>query len=343
MLELTEDWEYDAVGGLTLGADPVALAMLHAAAAQGRELDAFVVRKAGKAHGMQRRIEGPDVKGRRVLALDDTSTTGGSVLTAVEALREAGAEVVGVAVHRGPRHRRPASASPRPGWSTAGPTTPRTWACEPAGVAYLEAARSAVGLLARPEVADAWGRPSALAGMTVGALAVHLASEVLLVQNAWRDPARWSHDEPIPLLEHYRSSAWVTGGPDHEANVGIRESAEQAAVAGATPRCWPTCASRWPTSRGSARAPEQPAAVQMSWWEWSLSWEDFLVTRMMEIIVHSDDLAVSLDVEPPELPGAVLEPVLSLLVGVATLRHGQAAVVRALSRAERAPASIAAF
>ena len=96
LLELTKDWEYDAVGGLTLGADPVALAMLHAAAAQGRELDAFVVRKAEKAHGMQRRIEGPDVEGRRVLALDDTSTTGGSVLTAVEALREAGAEVVGV-------------------------------------------------------------------------------------------------------------------------------------------------------------------------------------------------------------------------------------------------------
>ena len=97
LLDLTEDWEYDAVGGLTLGADPVALAMLHAAAARGRELDAFVVRKAGKAHGMQRRIEGPDVKGRRVLAVEDTSTTGGSVLTAVEALREAGAEVVGVA------------------------------------------------------------------------------------------------------------------------------------------------------------------------------------------------------------------------------------------------------
>ena len=98
MLELTRDWEYDAVGGLTLGADPVALAMLHAAAAQGRELDAFVVRKAEKTHGMQRQVEGPDVAGRRVLAVEDTSTTGGSVLTAVEALREAGAEVVGVAV-----------------------------------------------------------------------------------------------------------------------------------------------------------------------------------------------------------------------------------------------------
>lgn len=98
MLDLTADLDYDAVGGLTLGADPVALAMLHAAAARGRRLDAFVVRKEGKAHGLQRRIEGPDVTGRRVLAVEDTSTTGGSVLTAVEALREAHAEVVGVAV-----------------------------------------------------------------------------------------------------------------------------------------------------------------------------------------------------------------------------------------------------
>ena len=98
MLDLTADLEFDAVGGLTLGADPVATAMLHAAAGRGRRLDAFVVRKADKAHGLQRRIEGPDVAGRRVLAVEDTSTTGGSVLKAVEALREAGAEVVGVAV-----------------------------------------------------------------------------------------------------------------------------------------------------------------------------------------------------------------------------------------------------
>jgi orotate phosphoribosyltransferase len=98
MLELTSDLEYDAVGGLTLGADPVATAMLHAAAASGRTLDAFVVRKEEKAHGLQRRIEGPEVAGRRVLAVEDTSTTGGSVLTAVAALRQAGAEVVGVAV-----------------------------------------------------------------------------------------------------------------------------------------------------------------------------------------------------------------------------------------------------
>ena len=98
MLDLTKDLDFDAVGGLTLGADPVATAMMHVASQKGRKLDSFVVRKAEKAHGLQRRIEGPDVKGRRVLAVEDTSTTGGSVLTAVEALNEAGAIVVGVAV-----------------------------------------------------------------------------------------------------------------------------------------------------------------------------------------------------------------------------------------------------
>src|SRR4051794_2261789 len=91
MLELTEDWQYDAVGGLTLGADPIAMSMLHAAAAAGCELDAFVVRKAEKAHGLQRRIEGPDVAGRRGLAVEGTSPTGGSGVTAGSALREAGA------------------------------------------------------------------------------------------------------------------------------------------------------------------------------------------------------------------------------------------------------------
>jgi orotate phosphoribosyltransferase len=98
MLALTADLTFDAVGGLTLGADPLATAMLHAASAQGRRLDAFVVRKAEKTHGLQRRIEGPDVQGRRVLAVEDTSTTGSSVLTAVEALQAADAQVVAVAV-----------------------------------------------------------------------------------------------------------------------------------------------------------------------------------------------------------------------------------------------------
>ncbi len=102
MLELTADWDYAAVGGLTLGADPVSTAILHASAGAK---DAFVVRKEEKKHGMQRRIEGPDVAGRRVLIVEDVSTTGGSPLTAVGAAREAGAEVAGVAliVDRGGR------------------------------------------------------------------------------------------------------------------------------------------------------------------------------------------------------------------------------------------------
>ncbi len=98
MLELTKDLDYEAVGGLTLGADSVATAMMHVAAQNGKKINSFVVRKAEKAHGLQRRIEGPDVFGKRVLAVEDTSTTGGSVLTAVQALKEAGAIVVGVAV-----------------------------------------------------------------------------------------------------------------------------------------------------------------------------------------------------------------------------------------------------
>ncbi|MDO5097463.1 MAG: orotate phosphoribosyltransferase [Corynebacterium sp.] len=92
--ELTADWDYVAVGGLTLGADPVATAIMHA---DGRAIDAFVVRKEAKKHGMQRRVEGPDVVGKKVLVVEDTTTTGNSPLTAVAALREIGAEVVGIA------------------------------------------------------------------------------------------------------------------------------------------------------------------------------------------------------------------------------------------------------
>jgi orotate phosphoribosyltransferase len=92
---LTADWDYDAVGGLTLGADPVACAVMHAS---GGTVDAFLVRKAQKAHGMQQQIEGPSISGRRVLIVDDVSTTGDSPLTAAHAAVGAGATVVGVAL-----------------------------------------------------------------------------------------------------------------------------------------------------------------------------------------------------------------------------------------------------
>ncbi len=97
LLELTEDLDFDAVGGMTMGADPIAAAMLHASSELGRRLDAFVIRKEAKAHGLQRRIEGPDIAGRRVLVVEDTTTTGGTPLAALAACREAGAIPVAVA------------------------------------------------------------------------------------------------------------------------------------------------------------------------------------------------------------------------------------------------------
>ncbi|MFM1778893.1 MAG: hypothetical protein RIS51_38 [Actinomycetota bacterium] len=89
--------DVQAVGGLTMGADPVATALMHQAAAQGKAIDAFVVRKQAKAHGMGRQVEGPSVEGRNVVVLEDTSTTGGSPLTAAEALVGAGAKILAVA------------------------------------------------------------------------------------------------------------------------------------------------------------------------------------------------------------------------------------------------------
>lgn len=94
MRELTSDWDYTVVGGLTLGADPVATAIMHA---PGRPIDAFVVRKSAKTHGLQRLIEGSEVAGHRVLVVEDTSTTGASALTAVRAVQDAGGDVIGVA------------------------------------------------------------------------------------------------------------------------------------------------------------------------------------------------------------------------------------------------------
>ena len=103
MLDMLEEAGFgagvaDAVGGLTMGADPVATAIMHAAASRGLDVDAFVVRKETKDHGTKRRIEGPSIEGCNVVILEDTSTTGGSPIQALEAAREAGANVLAVAV-----------------------------------------------------------------------------------------------------------------------------------------------------------------------------------------------------------------------------------------------------
>ncbi|ALG27724.1 orotate phosphoribosyltransferase [Glutamicibacter halophytocola] len=100
MLDLLDEakLEFTNVGGLTMGADPVGTAIMHTARANDRAVDAFVVRKAQKSYGMGRQVEGPSVEGRDVIVLEDTSTTGGSALTAVEGVRKAGGNVIAVAV-----------------------------------------------------------------------------------------------------------------------------------------------------------------------------------------------------------------------------------------------------
>jgi Mycothiol maleylpyruvate isomerase N-terminal domain len=205
---------------------------------------------------------------------------------------------------------------------------------------YLGAAGLALALLQEPEVASAWSEPSALAEMTVGGLAAHLASQVFLVGQALDDSP--AEQGPIPLLEHYSRATWVGAPLDSAVNAGIRSRSEGIAAEGAAQL----------TERAGAALARQRAAlpglagdraVFMPWVGWALTLDDFLTTRTTELAVHMDDLAVSVGHAMPELPDAAFDPVLTLLARLAARRHGQAALVRALARAERAPVVINAI
>ncbi|NUR85753.1 MAG: hypothetical protein HOY71_16880 [Nonomuraea sp.] len=205
---------------------------------------------------------------------------------------------------------------------------------------YLVAASSAVALLRDPLVAAAWGKPSALTEFSVAGLAGHLAHQLVRVDNVLADGTL--DGEPIPLIEHYARSAWVQAGLDHESNVGIRQGGEAAAKDG------PAALAAGTEERLAAQRsglPAQPAdrVVHVASSGWSLRLDDFLLTRLLELVVHSDDLAASVGLETPELPASVLDPVIDLLARLAVHRHGPTAVIRTLSRAERAPATISAF
>ncbi len=213
---------------------------------------------------------------------------------------------------------------------------------QPAAVAdFLVAAGSVVDLLGRVEVVESWSAPSALPQMSVGALAAHLGSQVLTVHAALTKGTGVTQARPLSLLEHYDRVAWVRDDLDADSNRTIREGSDRAAQAGHDALVLRVQRAVEDLRLG-LRSLELPPAVTMPWWDWSLSFEDYLVTRVMEMVVHSDDLAVSLDLQPPELPEEVLGPVLALLVGISLRRHGQAAVVRGLSRRERA-GNISAF
>jgi Mycothiol maleylpyruvate isomerase N-terminal domain len=205
---------------------------------------------------------------------------------------------------------------------------------------YLAAAGQAAALLREPEVAAAWEQPSALAEMTVGGLAGHLAYQIFSVSAALDEPV--SEQVPIPLLEHYARAAWLGAPLDAEVNAGIRSRGEDIGREGAQ-----SLAKRAATALAGqqTRLAGVPAdqAVFLPQTGWALSLGDFLTTRTMELAVHMDDLAVSAGLPARELPDAAFDPVLVLLARLAARRHGQAALLRALARAERAPAAINAI
>jgi len=205
---------------------------------------------------------------------------------------------------------------------------------------YLGAAATAAGLLSEPAVAESWETPSALPGMSVGALAGHLARQIFSVELLLAQDA--CDQQPISLLEHYARVPWIDAGLDDESNAGIRRDGAAEAAAGPA-----TLASR---ARDTARRLRRSLAsepldrvVLLPWGPWPLTLEDLLTTRMLEIAVHCDDLAHSIGLPTPALPPDVADTVVVLLARLAARRHGPTAILRALSRAERAPVAFTAF
>ena len=205
--------------------------------------------------------------------------------------------------------------------------------------AFIQSAEIALDLAGSAEVEAAWDAESACAGMSVGGLAHHLVSQA--VTTTWLLEGQPGAD-PIPMLEHYERAAWVKADLDDEVNVGIRSGSDEQAAAG--PEAVLAAAREAVAALpGLLDGPRDPDAVLIPWQGWSLATDDFLTTRMMEIVVHSDDLIASVGLPAPVFPDDALTPVLALLTGVAVRRHGQAALVRALSRPQRAPADVSAF
>lgn len=199
-------------------------------------------------------------------------------------------------------------------------------------------------LVIRPEVSAAWAQESACAGMTVGGLTRHLVSQpvnvaaLLAPANAGGPEAAGA--ETIPVLEHYARAAWVREDLDGEFNRSIREVSDQQAAEG--PEAAVALLGRARAELESVLS-EAPPTTYIPWQGWSLATDDFLVTRLMEMVVHADDLAASVDVPAPDFGASVLDPVFRLLTALSVRRHGQDALVRTLARPQRAPANVSAF
>ncbi|MBO0810317.1 MAG: maleylpyruvate isomerase N-terminal domain-containing protein [Actinobacteria bacterium] len=198
--------------------------------------------------------------------------------------------------------------------------------------AFPVAGAIALELIQRAEVADQWQRPSALPKMSVGALACHLGRQIVraaeLLPVATGVPPLDSSDA------HYRRAAWVTSdSPDDPANDRSTDDAEAALGAAALAD---RAAGALETVSGLLAGGTAGEVVLIPWQGWSLRRDDFLLTRLLEIVVHADDLALSAGVPAPRFPDEVFAPVRDLLVRLAVNRHGQAAVISALTRRERA-------
>jgi hypothetical protein len=205
---------------------------------------------------------------------------------------------------------------------------------------YLTAAERAATLLAAPEVVRAWDEPSALAKLSVKGLAGHLATQVFVVPKMLTVPAP---TEPlISIHEYYARVSWLGSDLDDPVNAGIRASGEDEATAGAAALAAEVDACVLQLRGTLPAAPGQPVR-RANWGPWSISFDDFVTSRLLEIVVHSDDLAHSVGIATPDFPREAVETVVDLLSRIALRRHGATNVLRALSRSERAPASISAL
>jgi hypothetical protein len=204
--------------------------------------------------------------------------------------------------------------------------------------AFLSAGEISATLLREPALSARWSDPSALADFSVAGLARHLANQVTRTVPIL---AAAPGNSAVPVLEHYTRNIWVTSGLDGGDNVRIRRQGEQAA-AGTTARA---LADEVDAALAELRrvVPAEPVERVVDLHDWGLTVDDFLLTRVMELVVHTDDLAVSLGVPTPEMPAAATEATIQLLAHVAAWRHGPLALVRALARRERAPQTIAAL
>ena len=205
--------------------------------------------------------------------------------------------------------------------------------------AFVAATDHVAAIVSREDVRASWREQSALAEWEVGGLVAHLANQpVTTVVLLSAEPI----GDPITLEEHYARSAWVRASLDDEVNVSIRESGDARAAEGPDAVLATVTEAREALPDLLAGQPDE-RAVFIPWAGWSLGLDDFLTGRLMEVVVHGEDVAASVGFTAPALPHDVLDPVLRLLTRLAVTRHGQGAVVSALTRAERAPRTISAF